>query len=214
MRWFRAHAQTQAYLSAVTLCGFLVGSVFVPFFVMDRRYPSSLLFGLSMLAMTVCFAVVPSIIGSDDFPEAKFTWRLFGFVCAKFVVSLCFAVTQATVGAMSTDAIGVANLPIIFIYLYHAAAPGAAGGPIAAWLITWARRYDGMPFARAFHLWFYIAAGLCGASMLCAIVLWRLLVRSAAADQGAARRAGGVEVPGGGAPAPCALPTVSLNDTC
>ena len=225
------------------LCGFLAGSLIVPLFVMDKRYPSSLILTVSLAGMTIAFAVLPSIIGSDTYPDAKFTWRLFGFVCAKVCVSMCFAGMQATIGAMAVDAAGVANIPvrefscrlnflffgspegsrmsfrilacecdtvpglvdddcvccgachgvtalrfrraaqIIMIYLYHSSAPGAALGPIAAWLITWSRRYLGQSFAQAFHLWFYMAAGMSGVSMFCAAVLWLLFMRNSSADR-------------------------------
>ena len=73
--------------------------------------------------------------------------------------------TQGLTASVGVDAVGVANIGVLFIFMYDSVFIAAAGGPIAAWLITFSRRYLGYSFAKAFALFFYIGAGL---SALCA----------------------------------------------
>ena len=169
---------TAAYLSALTLTGFLLGSFLVPFFVMDRSpsvfFTSASIFIVALIGSAAVYAVLPSITGVGTF-EPGFSWRLFGFVVAKACVSFFFATMQSVTGGVAVDAVGVANLPVAYAYVYPPCGAGAALGPISAWLITFARRYDGMTFSRAFALFFYIAAGLCGLNaLLVGIIMFRI----------------------------------------
>ena len=180
---------TSAYLSALTLVAFLASSSLIPYFFVDGRFSSAFLCSVSFAIMTIAFSVVPSIIGSSDYTQAAFSWRLFGFILAKACVSFCFGTMQALIGSMGVDAMGSANLTVLFIYLYNFTAPSAAGGPIAAWLITFSRRYLGMPFAQAFHLWFYISAGTCALGFIVCSILTCATEAYVRADRAYARRA-------------------------
>ena len=186
---------TAAYLSALTLVGFLLGGSVVPFLLIDRS-ASALCSSASIFIAALClsaaaYAVLPSITGDGSF-SPEFSWRLFGFVIAKGCVSLGFSVIQGVTGGVAVDAVGVATLPIAYVFVYDFCGPAASLGPISAWLITFARRYLGMTFARAFALFFYIAAGLCGLNALLVGVMFVRIRAGAAADAseaGAPRRA-------------------------
>lgn len=166
---FQLPEMTSAYMSAITLLPFLIGSFIVPYFVIrtgpmapkeHKGYSPGLICTITQCGACVAYGVLPSIIGTSEFSSAKFTWRLFGFIIAKSFVSFTFAVMQGLTASVAVDAIGVANIGIIFIFLYDAVFFAAAGGPISAWLITFARYYLGFSFAKAFALFFYIGAGL------------------------------------------------------
>ena len=100
---------TAAYLSAATLLGFLVSRTAVPLIFIGRGVSSTFLMLCSTMTVCVGYAVLPSIIGSSDFPSAAFSWRLFGFTCVKALISACFGVTQSMTGATAIEQVGVSN---------------------------------------------------------------------------------------------------------
>ena len=108
----------------------------------------------------ICFAILPTIVGRESFPEGGFSWSLVGFVIVKSVIGACFACLSSLQGALYIDALGVANIGTLISFGWDVAGFGGALGPMMAFTLTMVRYYGGMDFPQAFSLFFYIAAGI------------------------------------------------------
>jgi len=179
------------YLSALSLVLFACGRFGVPWFLMDspRFGASAMLIRLfAQFATCVIFAVLPTVVGEPRgglyFVEPPaptddaFSWSLFGFVVIKSAAGLTFAVSAVVSGAMGVQVFGSANLRYIMVPGWLSFGIAGAAGPITSYLTAQRRAYDGMSFANAYSLYFYLVAGLAGLNV-CIIGLIYALERRA-----------------------------------
>ena len=174
---FNLPDMTSAYLSALTLLLYLVARCLVPLLVMDRKINACGLCVAATATSCVVYAVIPVIIGSETFARAAFSWRLFGFILCKSFAGASFALLSNMCSSIVLDDAGPANFAYVCKWLYMAAGLGAAVGPIVGFIITMSRYYLGMSFAEAFHLQFYICAGLAGLNSCIYAVSWAVYAK-------------------------------------
>ena len=172
---------TSAYLAALTLLLYLIGRAAVPFFLLDRPkgLSGSALLAISSMVSCIAYVIVPSVIGSSAYGSPKFTWNLFGFIICKSVAGCAFAVQTTCFPSVVISENGSGtNYQMLAPIYYVIGGIGGALGPISGFIITFARYYDGMSFAEAFHLQFYINSGVAGAVTLINGYLWIQLRRA------------------------------------
>lgn len=168
---------TAAYLSALSLVLFLVGRALIPYYLLDSRYSSTLISTVAAFVSAIAYGVLPSIVGKEELgPE--FTWRLFGFVCIKSLIGLCFSCLQVLSAAQMYDLAGGDNLQTFLRLGWPVVGVCGTAGPIVAFTTAQARFYSGMAYSQAFSLFFYIAAGLAFLNMLVNIALHLMLHRN------------------------------------
>merc|ERR1719291_152765 len=159
---FGVGQQAAAYLAAASLVLFALGRFAVPYFLMDHpRFGASAL-GISIAAQgvtCVVYAVLPLIAGDGD-ESGDWSWRLAGFLVAKSVAGLAFAVGAVVAGALGVQLFGTANMRLIMVPGWFLFGVGGALGPMVAYGTAAARVESGMGYARAYALYFYLAAGV------------------------------------------------------
>uniref|UniRef100_A0A6V0BZC7 Nodulin-like domain-containing protein n=1 Tax=Zooxanthella nutricula TaxID=1333877 RepID=A0A6V0BZC7_9DINO len=149
-----------AYLAGGSLVLFALGRFAVPYFLMDhpRFGASALAISIAAQAVTaVVYAVLPLIAGDGDVSGGA-SWRLVGFVAAKSIAGLAFAVGAVVAGALGVQLFGTANMRLIMVPGWFLFGLGGAAGPIVAYDTAAARVSSGMGYARAYALYFYLAA--------------------------------------------------------
>jgi len=134
-----------------------------------------------MLISSIAYGVIPAIIGDGKeglVGKAVFTWRLLLFCIAKSVAGMCFACLSTMGAPLTFDDFGPANFMLFIPLIYIVAGVGGVAGPITAINIAYYKYYDGKTFAQAFHIFFYLGAGLAFASFLLCAYSWWLIVRA------------------------------------
>mmetsp|Transcript_16613 Transcript_16613/g.51725 ORF Transcript_16613/g.51725 Transcript_16613/m.51725 type:complete len:101 (+) Transcript_16613:40-342(+) len=91
---------------------------------------------------------------------------------------MCFACLSTMGAPLTFDDFGPANFMLFIPLIYIVAGVGGVAGPITAINIAYYKYYDGKTFAQAFHIFFYLGAGLAFASFLLCAYSWWLIVRA------------------------------------
>jgi len=157
-----------AYLSALSLLLFVLVRAAIPWYIMDSRYPSTLLVTIALFISMISYAVLPSIVGKEEI-NSGFSWRLVLFVIAKSVIGGCFACVSSLSSSVVFDVCGSANLSTIVRLNFVSVSNLGSAGPIVAWIVTMSRVYGGVPLSQSFNT-FYIASGI--ACLLCLNAAW------------------------------------------
>merc|ERR1712072_1238711 len=165
-----------AYLAAASLVLFAFGRFAVPYFVMDNPRLGTSALGIRIAAQAVTgivYALLPLITG-----DGSSSWNLIGFVIAKSVAGLAFAVGAVVGGALGVQLFGTANMHLIMVPGWFLFGIGGALVPIVAYTIAATRVEGGMGYAEAYSLYFYLAAGIALVSAAVTVAMYLMEKRA------------------------------------